>query len=101
MKGNLGIAASGLGGVIQVDPRGLIVGFVPIPAPGGDLATTNLASGGQDNKKIFVMSASSGTFWRFRTPNPGLIGPGGIRCPNRSEGATSSHVGWVPAKRED
>jgi sugar lactone lactonase YvrE len=32
VKGNLWIAAGGLGGVIQVDPRGVIVGFVPIPA---------------------------------------------------------------------
>jgi gluconolactonase len=83
VKGNLWIAAGGLGGVIQVDPRGVIVGFVPIPAPGGDLATTNLAFGGQDNKEIFVMSANSGTFWRFKTPNPGLIGPGGIRLPEQ------------------
>jgi hypothetical protein len=51
--------------------------------PGGDLATTNLAFGGQDNKEIFVMSANSGTFWRFKTPNPGLIGPGGIRLPEQ------------------
>ena len=83
VKGNLWIAAGGLGGVIQVDPRGVIVGFVPIPAPGGDLATTNLAFGGQDNKEIFVMAANSGTFWRFKTPNPGLIGPGGIRLPEQ------------------
>jgi hypothetical protein len=47
------------------------------------------------------MSANSGTFWRFKAPNPGLIGPGGIRCPNRSEVATSSRVGQVTAKRED
>lgn len=49
----------------------------------GDLATTNLAFGGQDNKEIFVMSANSATFWRFKTPNPGLIGPGGIRLPEQ------------------
>ena len=29
------------------------------------------------------MSANSGTFWRFKTPNPGLIGPGGIRLPEQ------------------
>src|SRR6185312_10012927 len=41
VKGNLWISVAGLGGVMQVDPRGIILGFVPIPAPGGDLATTN------------------------------------------------------------
>ena len=50
-EGNLWIAAGGLGGVIQVDPRGVIVGFVPIPAPGGDLATTNLAFGGRTTRR--------------------------------------------------
>jgi sugar lactone lactonase YvrE len=55
VKGNLWIAAGRLGSLMQVDPRGLIVGFVPLPAPGGDLGTTNLAFGGQDNKEIFVM----------------------------------------------
>jgi len=79
VKGNLWIAAGGLGGVVQVDPRGIILGFVPIPAPGGDLSTTNFAFGGQDNRDIFVMAANSGTFWRFKAPYPGLIGPGGVR----------------------
>ena len=49
----------------------------------GDLATTNLAFGGQDNKEIFVMEANSGTFWRFKTPYSGLIGPGGTRLPEQ------------------
>ena len=31
VKGNLWIAAGGLGGMLQVDPRGIIIGFVPIP----------------------------------------------------------------------
>jgi gluconolactonase len=81
VKGNLWIAAGGLGGVLEVDPRGLILGFVPIPAPGGDLSTTNFAFGGQDNRDIFVMAANSGTFWRFKAPYPGLIGPAGVRLP--------------------
>jgi sugar lactone lactonase YvrE len=67
--------------VIEVDPRGIIIGFVPIPAPGGDLSTTNFAFGGQDNREIYVMAANSGTFWRFKAPSPGLIGPGGVRLP--------------------
>ena len=81
IKGNLWIAAGGLGGVLEVDPRGIIIGFVPIPAPGGDLSTTNFAFGGQDNRDIYVMAANSGTFWRFKAPFPGLIGPGGVRLP--------------------
>ena len=47
VKGNLWIAAGGLGGVVQVDPRGIIVGFVPISAPDGDSSTTNFAFGGR------------------------------------------------------
>jgi hypothetical protein len=27
------------------------------------------------------MAANSGTFWRFKAPSPGLIGPGGVRLP--------------------
>jgi len=81
VKGNLWIAAGGLGGVVQVDPRGIIVGFVPISAPDGDSSTTNFAFGGQDNRDIFVMAANSGTFWLFEAPYPGLIGPGGVRLP--------------------
>ena len=29
------------------------------------------------------MAANSGTFWRFKAPYPGLIGPGGIRLPEQ------------------
>lgn len=79
VKGNLWIAAGGLGGMIEVDPRGVIVGFVPIP--NGDLATTNFAFGGPDNQYIYFMGAISGTFWKFKAPFPGLIGPGGVRLP--------------------
>ena len=42
VKGNLWISAAGLGGILQVDPRGIILGFVAIP--NGDLSTTNLRS---------------------------------------------------------
>jgi hypothetical protein len=49
--------------------------------PNGDLATTNFAFGGPDNRDIFLEGAVSGTFWRFRAPFPGLIGPGGVRLP--------------------
>jgi gluconolactonase len=79
VKGNLWIAAPRLGGVLQVDPRGLTVGFVPVP--GTDLATTNFAFGGQDNRDIVVMAANSGIFYRFKAPHPGLIGPAGTRLP--------------------
>ena len=56
-----------------------ILGFVPVP--NGDLATTNFAFGGPDNQYIYLEGANSGTFWRFKAPYPGLIGPGGARLP--------------------
>jgi gluconolactonase len=77
VKGNLWVATFRLGGILQIDPRGLIIGFVPIP--NGDLTTTNFAFGGPDNQFIYFMGATSGTFWRFKAPFPGLIGPGGVR----------------------
>ena len=72
-------AAARLGGILEIDPRGIILGFVPIP--NGDLATTNFAFGGPDNQSIYLEGATSGTFWRFKAPYPGLIGPGGVRLP--------------------
>ena len=54
-------------------------GFVPIP--NGDTATTNFAFGGPDNQYVYFEGATSGTFWRFKAPYPGLIGPGGVRLP--------------------
>jgi gluconolactonase len=79
VKGNLWAAAARLGGILQIDPRGIILGFVPVP--NGDLATTNFAFGGADNRDIILEGANSGTFWRFKAPYPGLIGPGGTRLP--------------------
>lgn len=52
VKGNLWVAAGRLGGIIEIDPRGLILGFVPIP--NGDLATINFAFGGDDNQYIYM-----------------------------------------------
>ena len=77
--GNLWAQLGGLGGIVEIDPRGLILGFVPIP--NGDAATTNFAFGGPDNQYIYFEGANSGTFWRFKAPYPGLIGPGGVRLP--------------------
>jgi hypothetical protein len=48
---------AGLGGIIQINPRGLILGYVPIP------------------------NNDAATIWRFKAPYPGLIGPGGVRLP--------------------
>ena len=47
----------------------------------GIFASTNFAFGGPDNHSIYLEGAASGTFWRFKAPHPGLIGPGGIRLP--------------------
>jgi sugar lactone lactonase YvrE len=79
VHGNLWVGCAGLGGILEIDPRGVILGFVPIP--NGDTATTNFAFGGQDNQYIYFEGATSGTFWRFKAPYPGLIGPGGVRLP--------------------
>jgi gluconolactonase len=79
VRGNLWVALAGLGGIIQINPRGVILGFVPIP--NDDAATTNFAFGGPDNQYIYLMGANTGTFWRFKAPYPGLIGPGGARLP--------------------
>jgi gluconolactonase len=76
VKGNLW-AALGIGGVIEYDPRGIIIGYVPLP--NGDASATNLAFGGPDNQYIYMEGAVSGTVWRFKAPHPGLIGPGGVR----------------------
>ena len=79
VRGNLWAQVFGIGGIVQIDPRGIILGFVPIP--NGDNATTNFAFGGPDNRDIFLEGATSGTVWRFKAPYPGLIGPGGTRLP--------------------
>jgi len=50
-KGNLWAQMARLGGIIEIDPRGIIVGFVPIP--NGDVLTTNFAFGGPDNQYIY------------------------------------------------
>ena len=78
-KGNLWAQLARLGGIVEIDPRGIILGFVPIP--NGDAATTNFAFGGPDNQLVYFEGAISGTFWRFKAPYPGLIGPGGVRLP--------------------
>jgi gluconolactonase len=41
------VGCAGLGGMLEIDPRGVILGFVAIP--NGDAATTNFAFGGPDN----------------------------------------------------
>jgi len=79
VHGNLWVQMPGVGGIAEIDPRGIILGFVPIP--NGDAATTNFAFGGPNNQDIFFEGAISGTFWRFKAPYPGLIGPGGVRLP--------------------
>jgi gluconolactonase len=80
VHGNLW-AALGIGGVIEYDPRGIILGYVPLP--NGDSSATNFAFGGPDNQFIYMEGAISGTVYRFKAPYPGLIGPGGVRLPAR------------------
>jgi sugar lactone lactonase YvrE len=59
VHGNLWAASFGLGGIIQINPRGVILGFVPIP--NNDAATTNFAFGGPDNQYIYFEGATSGS----------------------------------------
>ncbi len=77
VHGNLWVMLHGLGGILQVSPTGIILGFVPIP--NGDVQTTNFAFGGPDNRWIYFEGAVSGRIYRFQAPYPGLIGPGGVR----------------------
>jgi gluconolactonase len=70
-------AQCGIGGIIEYDPRGIILGYVPLP--NGDSSATNFAFGGENNQYIYMEGAVSGTVYRFKAPYPGLIGPGGKR----------------------
>jgi gluconolactonase len=76
VHGNLW-AACGIGGVIEYDPRGFIIGYVPLP--NGDSSATNFAFGGENNQYIYMEGAVSGTIYKFKAPYPGLIGPDGVR----------------------
>jgi len=49
-----------------------------VPLPNGDVAT-NFAFGGENNQYIYMEGATTGTIYKFKAPNPGLIGPGGVR----------------------
>ena len=43
-------------------------------------ATTNFAFGGPDNQYIYLMGASTGTFWRFKAPIPADRSGGACAC---------------------
>ena len=79
VKGDLWFQANGVGGIMEADPHGVILGFVPIP--NGDHCNTNFAFGGPGNQDIYMEGACTGTVYRFKAPYPGLIGPGGTRLP--------------------
>ena len=66
VHGNLWTQSPLLGGIVEINPRGLIFGFAPIP--NGDAATTNFAFGGPNNHYIYFQGAISGPFWRFKAP---------------------------------
>ena len=79
VHGDLWVQIHRMGGILEIDPKGLILGFVPIP--NGDVNTTNFAFGGPDNRYIYFEGAATGRIYRFQAPYPGLIGPGGNRLP--------------------
>ena len=68
VKGNLWAQMVALGGIVEIDPRGIILGFVPIP--NGDLATTNFAFGGPDNQYIYFEGLPAGPSGASRRPIP-------------------------------
>jgi hypothetical protein len=68
VKGNLWAATARLGGIIEIDPRGLILGFVPVP--NGDLATTNFASAALTTGISFWRGPSAAPSGVSRRPIP-------------------------------
>ena len=71
--GNLWVMLHGMGGIIEVDPKGLILGFVPIP--NGDTQTTNFAFGGPEQPVHLL---------RGRGQRAGLPLQGALSRPDRS-----------------
>ena len=71
-RGNLWVGCAGLGGILQIDPRGVILGFVPIP--NGDAATQcSPNSYGAFGVKRFSLSSaqsSNGQIDAARHPQP-------------------------------
>ena len=61
VHGNLWVGCAGLGGMLEIDPRGVILGFAAIP--NGDAATTNFEFGGPDNQYTYFEGSNSGMFW--------------------------------------
>ncbi len=80
-------ALCGIGGIIEYDPRGIILGYMSLP--NGDTVSTNFAFGGRNNQYIYMEGAVSGTIWRFKAPYPGLIGPGGVQLTEQHQSVAS------------
>ncbi len=77
VHGTLWAQLGGLGGIVEIDPHGLILGFVPIP--NGDAATTNSAFGGPDNQYIYSRGPSD------RDSSHYCLNPlRNLRCPQTS-----------------
>jgi gluconolactonase len=68
VRGNLWVAMAGLGGIIQINPRGIILGFVPIP--NNDAATTNFAFGGSDTNTFTWRARQAARSGGSRRPIP-------------------------------
>ena len=45
------------------------------------MLTRRILIAGLGNQHVYLAGAVSGTLWRLKVPNPGLIGPGGVRLP--------------------
>jgi hypothetical protein len=83
----IGCAVAGLGGTAGAQAPNLVQpwGLPPLPAGVGPVEKFADVSGtpqGQFlDQSLYLEGATSGTFWRFKAPYPGLIGPGGVRLP--------------------
>jgi hypothetical protein len=70
------IAFGGNRRIGQLLNRGLIIGFVPIP--NGDLATTNFALGGPNDRYLYG-GGGQRHLLALQDAYRGLVGPGGVR----------------------
>ncbi len=77
-----GRGCCGLGGIVEIDPHGLIIGSVPIL--NGDAATTTSRSAVPITRSFTSKGRPAARVLALHAPYPGLIGPGGDAARRRS-----------------
>ena len=68
----------GMGGIIEIDPKGPDPRLRADPERRARRRPTS-RSAGPTTSTIYFEGAVSGRVYRFKAPYPGLIGPGGVR----------------------